>query len=66
MWGSASTMKMRFEEERETKGTIRFREVLADELDTANIGTIYVAKTALKAMKWQRGQVLEVEIKLSK
>lgn len=57
---------MRFEEERETKGTIRFREVLADELDTASIGTIYVSKSALKAMKWQRGQVLEVEVKLGK
>lgn len=59
-------MKLRFEEERETKSTIRFKEVLEDELDTACVGTIYMGKHALKAMKWQRGQTLEITISVGK
>lgn len=38
-------MKVTFEFEKDTKNTIRFKEVLNGPLDVANIGTLYVPKT---------------------
>ncbi len=46
---------MTFEVERETKNTIRFTERVEDKLDTPKIGTIYVAKCALKELGWKQG-----------
>lgn len=48
--------------ERETKNTIRFAEQVEDQLDTPSIGTIYVAKAALKQMGWKQGQQLTLTL----
>ncbi len=50
-----NVVKMTFEVERETKNTIRFTERVEDKLDTPKIGTIYVAKCALKELGWKQG-----------
>ena len=55
---------MRFEEERETKGTIRFAEVVGD-LEEPVVGTLYVRKGALSQLGWERGQTLTVTIEVS-
>lgn len=55
---------IRFEQEKVTKNTVRFTEV-ADGMDTAAIGTLYVQKHVLKELGYQEGQqiiiTLEVE-----
>ncbi len=57
-------MELTFAFERETKNTIRFTEQVADQLDTPQIGTIYVAKAALKNIGWKQGNTLKANIKL--
>lgn len=53
-----NALELSFSFERETKNTIRFAEQVEDQLDTPSIGTIYVAKAALKQMGWKQGQEL--------
>ena len=59
-------MKVTFEFEKDTKNTIRFKEVLNGPLDVANIGTLYVPKITLKAIGYQEGQKLEVTLDIQK
>ncbi len=59
-------MKVTFEFEKDTKNTIRFKEVLNGPLDVANIGTLYVPKMTLKAIGYQEGQKLEVTLDIQK
>ena len=59
-------MKVTFEFEKDTKNTIRFKEVLNGPLDVANIGTLYVPKMTLKAIGYQEGQKLEVTLAVQK
>ena len=59
-------MKVTFEFEKDTKNTIRFKEVLNGPLDVANIGTLYVPKMTLKAIGYQEGQKLEVSLDIQK
>ena len=59
-------MKATFEFEKDTKNTIRFKEVLNGPLDVANIGTLYVPKMTLKAIGYQEGQKLEVTLDVQK
>lgn len=59
-------MKVTFEFEKDTKNTIRFKEVLNGPLDVANIGTLYVPKMTLKAIGYQEGQKLEVMLDIQK
>lgn len=59
-------MKVTFEYEKDTKNTIRFKEVLNGPLDVANIGTLYVPKMTLKAIGYQEGQKLEVTLNVQK
>ena len=56
-------MEIKFEMEKETKNTIRFKEVVGGPLDTPNIGTIYVPKATLKAISYEPGTQLIVELK---
>lgn len=58
-------MKVTFEFEKDTKNTIRFKEVLNGPLDVANIGTLYVPKMTLKAIGYQEGQKLEVTLDIT-
>ena len=43
-------LKVMFEMEKDTKNTIRFKEVVAGPLDTPKVGTIYVPKASLKVL----------------
>lgn len=57
-----AVIALTFSFERETKNTIRFQEVLADSLDTPQIGTLYVAKAALKSLGWKDGKNLSISL----
>ena len=56
-------MRVNFEFEKETKNTIRFKEVLDGPLDVPNIGTLYVPKQTLKQIGYKEGNKLIVELK---
>ena len=56
------SVKVTFREDRETKGTFRFAEELAGELDEAKIGTLYVRKGTLKELGWTSGRPLAVTV----
>lgn len=58
-------MTVIFKMEKETRNTIKFAEVLQDELDAAKIGTLYVQKATLKEIGWQSGKPLEIELKVA-
>lgn len=53
---------IRFELEKETKNTIRFKEVVEDLLDTPKVGTIYVPKQTLKEIEYKPGSHLLMDI----
>ena len=55
-------MKVKMTMEKATKNTIRFAEVLENELDAPKIGTIYVPKSTLGAIGWKEGMNIAVEI----
>ncbi|MCK9327603.1 MAG: hypothetical protein M0P69_19065 [Bacteroidales bacterium] len=55
-------MKVTFEFEKDTRNTIRFKEVLDGPLDVANISTLYVQKSTLKQLGYAEGQKLEVTL----
>lgn len=59
-------MKVQFEFERDTKNTIRFKEVLPGPLDIPKIGTLYVSKPTLKELGYVDGSKLEVSIECQK
>lgn len=56
-------MQVNFRMEKATKNTIRFTEVLANELDAPKIGTLYVPKQTLGTIGWAEGRDLVIEIK---
>ena len=56
-------MRVSFEFEKETKNTIRFKEVLDGPLDAPSIGTLYVPKQTLKQIGYKEGSKLIVELK---
>lgn len=56
-------MKVTFEFEKETKNTIRFQEVIAEN-ETPVCGTIYIQKSALKELKYETGKQIEIDIKV--
>ena len=51
-----------FAYERETKNTIRFAEVVDDDLSATKIGSVYVSKPTLKELGWTRGNGISVTI----
>lgn len=60
-----NAVKLTFTFDRETKNTIRFAEKVADQLDTPSIGTVYVAKAALKSLGWKQGNDLVLTLDLA-
>lgn len=56
-------MQVKFKMEKATKNTIRFTEVLENELDAPKIGTIYVPKATLGSISWTEGKELVVDLK---
>lgn len=57
-----SKVSVSFELEKETKNTIRFKETVADMLDTPKVGTIYVPKATLKEIGYTAGSKLIMEL----
>lgn len=57
-------MILKFRQEKVTKNTIKFAEVLENDLDTAKIGVLYVQKSTLKDLGWSDGKQLEVELRV--
>lgn len=55
-------MKAIFKMEKATKNTIRFEEVLENELDAPKIGSIYIPKSTLGELGWKEGNALIIEI----
>lgn len=55
-------MLINFEMEKETKNTIRFKETVADILDTPKVGTIYVPKATLKEIGYTTGKTLKLDL----
>jgi len=56
-------MEVRFTMEKATKNTIRFTEVLDNELEAPKIGTVYIPKATLGAMGWKEGQSIILEMR---
>lgn len=56
-------MQVKFNMEKATKNTIRFTELLENELDAPKIGTLYVPKSTLGSIGWAEGKSLVIEIK---
>lgn len=52
------TLKM----EKATKNTIRFEEVLENELQAPKIGSIYVPKATLGEIGWEEGKEIKITI----
>jgi hypothetical protein len=58
-------MKAIFKMEKATKNTIRFEEVLENELDAPKIGSIYIPKSTLGELGWKEGDMLTIELGLN-
>ena len=54
--------KVKFEQEKATKNTIRFAEIATD---APTIGMLYVQKLALKEIGWEEGQKIEVTLEVN-
>lgn len=54
------TLKM----EKATKNTIRFEEILENELDAPKIGSIYIPKSTLAELGWKEGKTLTIELEV--
>ena len=48
-------VSVKFELEKVTKNTIRFREELTSPLDVPKVGVVYVPKTTLREIGWEDG-----------
>lgn len=57
-------MKVEFKMEKATKNTIKFNEVLENELSAPKIGTLYVQKATLGCMGWSEGATLVVDLEV--
>lgn len=57
-----SKVTVSFEMEKDTKNTIRFKEVLGGPLDVPKVGTVYVPKTTLKELGYEVGKQLIMEL----
>lgn len=55
-------MKVIFEMEKDTKNTIRFKEVVDSLLGTPKVGTLYIPKATLQDIGYDIGKQLVVEI----
>lgn len=58
-------MKATFKMEKATKNTIRFEEVLENELDAPKIGSIYIPKSTLGELGWKEGNNITIELGLN-
>lgn len=54
--------KVIMEVEKTTKNTVKFSEIKSGKLTSPAIGTLYVPKATLKAMDWQEGNQISVDL----
>ena len=54
------TLKM----EKATKNTIRFEEVLENELDAPKLGSVYIPKSTLSELGWKEGKTLTIRMEV--
>jgi hypothetical protein len=59
-------MVIRFKPERMTKNTVKFTELTDSDLDSVNIGSLYVQKSALKELGWSKDDCLTVDLSLER
>lgn len=57
-------MKITLKMEKATKNTIRFEEVLENELDAPKIGSIYIPKATLAELGWKEDKTLTIEMEV--
>lgn len=57
-----SKVTVKFEMEKDTKNTIRFKEVVPGPLDTPKVGTVYVPKSTLKEIGYEVGKELIMDL----
>ena len=62
---TTATVTVNFSMEKATKNTIRFSEILKDELSAPVIGTIYVPKATLGNIGWKEGKLLSVSVSVA-
>lgn len=55
-----------FEAEKDTKRTIRFKEIVHGPLDEPVIGTVYIPKSTLKELGYEEGCKLSVDITVTR
>lgn len=55
-------MEATFKMEKATKNTIRFEEVLENELAAPKIGAIYIPKSTLGELGWKEGNTITINI----
>lgn len=55
-------MKVKFEKEKETKRTIRFKEILPGTEDAPMIGMIYIPKQTLQDIGYKDGDTVVVDL----
>lgn len=55
-------MKITLKMEKVTKNTVRFEEVLENELAAPKIGNIYIPKTTLGEIGWEEGKEITLTI----
>lgn len=59
-------MRVEFKMEKATKNTIKFNEILENELSAPKIGSLYVQKATLGNLGWFEGATLVVDLKVLK
>lgn len=57
-----SNTTVAFEMEKDTKNTIRFKEVVGGPLDVPKVGTIYIPKITLKEIGYEVGKQLTIDL----
>lgn len=57
-----SKVTVKFEMEKDTKNTIRFKEAVPGPLDIPKVGTVYVPKTTLKEIGYEVGKNLTMDL----
>lgn len=57
-------MEVIFQMEKATKNTIRFAEVLENELDAPKIVCVYIPKSTLGQLGWREGKRLVINLEI--
>lgn len=55
-------MEVKMMMEKATKNTIRFTEMLENELDAPKIGTVYIPKATLGQIGWSEGKTILINL----